>query len=117
MNIMAMASTIVPELLERDNYERWSIFMKNYLVSQDLWVVTQCKSRPREVSKWEWRKKNAAALHAIQISCGAENFNEIKEINRAKAAWYRLKSKSIEEEKFETENSGLPLIRFRLHLV
>ncbi|GLU21158.1 hypothetical protein SLE2022_373170 [Rubroshorea leprosula] len=114
---MAVASTIVPEPLERGNYERWSIFMKSYLVSQDLWVVTQRKLRPPGVSKSEWRKKNAAALHAIQISCGAEKFNQIKEINRAEKAWCRLKSKNIEEEKSEIDNSGLPLMLLRLHLV
>ncbi|GLT26492.1 hypothetical protein SLA2020_015540 [Shorea laevis] len=103
-----VATTIVPELLERGNYERWSIFMKNYLVSQGLWVVTQRSSRPLGVSKREWRKKTAAALHAIQISCGEENFNQIKKINLAIEAWDKLKRINIEEQKSKTDNSGSP---------
>ncbi|GKU91060.1 hypothetical protein SLEP1_g4984 [Rubroshorea leprosula] len=100
-----VATTIVPELLERGNYERWSIFMKNYLVSQELWVVTQRRLRPHGVSKGEWRKKNAAALHAIQISCGAENFNHIKKICQAEEAWYKLERIAIEEEISKVNNS------------
>ncbi|GLT26493.1 hypothetical protein SLA2020_015550 [Shorea laevis] len=105
-----MASTIVPELLERGNYERWSLFMKNYLVSQDLWVVTQRWFKPVKVSKREWRKKNAAALHAIQISCGIEKFNHIKKFRQAKEAWYELKRINIDEEISKIDNSGLSLL-------
>ncbi|GKV25903.1 hypothetical protein SLEP1_g35282 [Rubroshorea leprosula] len=100
-----VASTIVPELLERGNYERWSIFMKNYLVSQDLWVVTHHSSTPLGVSKKGWRKKNAAALHAIQISCGVEKFNQIKKMRWAIEAWYELKTINNEEEKSKINNS------------
>ncbi|GKU91058.1 hypothetical protein SLEP1_g4982 [Rubroshorea leprosula] len=100
-----VSSTIVPELLERGNYERWSIFVKNYLVSQDLWVVTHQLSTPLGVSKKEWRKKNAAALHTIQISCGPEKFNQIKKMHWAIEAWDKLKRTNIEEEKSKTDNS------------
>jgi hypothetical protein len=30
---------IVPEVLTFDNYERWSVLMKNYLMGQGLWDV------------------------------------------------------------------------------
>ncbi|PNX60297.1 hypothetical protein L195_g060116, partial [Trifolium pratense] len=30
---------IVPEVLTFDNYDRWSVFMKNYLIGKDLWDV------------------------------------------------------------------------------
>jgi hypothetical protein len=28
---------IVPEVLTFDNYDRWSVFMKNYLIGKGLW--------------------------------------------------------------------------------
>ncbi|GKV25926.1 hypothetical protein SLEP1_g35300 [Rubroshorea leprosula] len=84
--------------------------MKNYFVSQDLWVVTHHLSTPLGVSKRVWRKKNAAALHAIQISCGAEKFNQIKNIHWAIEAWDKLKRIHIEEEKSKTDNSGFPYL-------
>ncbi|GAU25801.1 hypothetical protein TSUD_222590 [Trifolium subterraneum] len=30
---------IVPEVLNFDNYDRWSVFMKNYLMGKGLWDV------------------------------------------------------------------------------
>jgi len=30
---------IVPQVLTFDNYERWSVLMKNYLMGQGLWDV------------------------------------------------------------------------------
>ncbi|GKV34304.1 hypothetical protein SLEP1_g42681 [Rubroshorea leprosula] len=38
----------------------------------------------------EWIKRNALALHAIKISCGAEKFDRIKKKNSAKDAWNAL---------------------------
>ena len=42
-------------------------------------------------------KKNAAALHAIKISCGPEALHEIRRIYSAKEAWKTL------EDKFKPE--------------
>jgi len=35
---------IVPEVLTFDNYERWSVLMKNYLMGQGLWDVISADS-------------------------------------------------------------------------
>jgi hypothetical protein len=40
MKATSVASVgIVPEVLTFDNYDRWSVFMKNYLIGKDLWDV------------------------------------------------------------------------------
>ncbi|GKV18441.1 hypothetical protein SLEP1_g28825 [Rubroshorea leprosula] len=80
-------SMIVPEVLRKENYERWSILMEHYLVAQNLWDVVQVNEMP---GQGEWIQKNALALHAIKVSCGTEMFNRIKKINSAKAAWDAL---------------------------
>ncbi|GLT26491.1 hypothetical protein SLA2020_015530 [Shorea laevis] len=87
----------VPELLASDNYKRWSIRMKSYLVSQDLWDAVLHSLAPAGVDKKEWIKKDAAALHAIQISCGPKKFDVIEEISSAKTAWDTLKRKHVEK--------------------
>ncbi|GKV07290.1 hypothetical protein SLEP1_g19085 [Rubroshorea leprosula] len=85
------ASVIVPEVLKRNNYKRWSIFMQDYLMSQDLGDVVELSQLPAEGNMGrEWIKKNALALHAIKISCGEEMFDQIKEMNSAKDVWYAL---------------------------
>ncbi|GKV53967.1 hypothetical protein SLEP1_g60478, partial [Rubroshorea leprosula] len=93
MGIVTSPSTIVPEVLKEDNYERWSILMEHYLVAQDLWEVIQSYRMPRGGNKREWMKKNALALHAIGISCGRETFDQIKNIRSAKCAWDALAAK------------------------
>ncbi|GLT88359.1 hypothetical protein SLE2022_063890 [Rubroshorea leprosula] len=87
----------VPELLASDNYKRWSICMKSYLVSQDLWAAVLHSWAPVGVDTKEWIKKDAAALHAIQISCEPNKFDVIEEITSAKTAWDTLKQKHIEK--------------------
>jgi len=41
MKVTSVASSagIVSEVLTFDNYERWSVLMKNYLMGQGLWDV------------------------------------------------------------------------------
>ncbi|GLT50919.1 hypothetical protein SLA2020_243740 [Shorea laevis] len=63
--------------------------MKHYLVAQDLWDVVSIE-RPSIEDPRDWVKKNALALHAIKISCGAENFDRIKKMNLAQDAWNAL---------------------------
>ncbi|GKV29686.1 hypothetical protein SLEP1_g38591 [Rubroshorea leprosula] len=80
-------SMIVPEVLRKENYERWSILMEHYLVAQNLWDVVKVNEMP---GQGEWIQKNALALHSIKISCGTEMFYRIKKMNSAKAAWDAL---------------------------
>ncbi|XP_027368440.1 protein ACCELERATED CELL DEATH 6-like [Abrus precatorius] len=96
---------IVSEALTPDNYDDWSILAKNYLMSEDLWVGviednTQIPQNSSELQRQiqtpenasERRKKNAKALHIIQMSCGSETFSQIKDTKTAKGAWNTLAS-------------------------
>ncbi|XP_042948201.1 uncharacterized protein LOC122281033 [Carya illinoinensis] len=86
-----LSSTIVLEALRNDNYENWSACIKNYFLAQDLWDIFETATeppKPEEVVEFNgWRKKNAAALHAIQISCRVEILSKIKDISSAKTVW------------------------------
>ncbi|KAL5549503.1 hypothetical protein UlMin_004734, partial [Ulmus minor] len=88
-----VSTPIVRELLDKDNYNDWSVQVKTYLVAQDLWDVVKADQAPHEAEAealTAWRKKNAAALHAIQISCSSDVFSVIREISSAKSAWDTL---------------------------
>ena len=52
---------IVPEVLNKDNYENWSDVMESYMRSHDLWDVVTGNKTPEE----ERTKKNAKAMLAI----------------------------------------------------
>ncbi|KAL5549506.1 hypothetical protein UlMin_004737 [Ulmus minor] len=68
--------------------------MKAYLVAQDLWDVVEADQAPDEAEALKaWKKTNAAALHAIQISCSSDAFSEIRQISSAKSAWDTLAEK------------------------
>ncbi|GKV34844.1 hypothetical protein SLEP1_g43186 [Rubroshorea leprosula] len=82
---------IVPEVLEKHNYERWSILIKHYLVAQDVWDVVDRSLTTEQRNERVWIKKNALALHAIKISCGAKAFDLIKNIESARDAWKALR--------------------------
>ncbi|GLT26501.1 hypothetical protein SLA2020_015620 [Shorea laevis] len=94
---------IVPRLLERGNFGSWRIFMQDYLTSQELWdgiiVPFVFNAYHPLLNESEWRKRNAAAVHAIKISCGPESFIHIKYISLAKEAWDML----LEMHKWEPE--------------
>ncbi|KAL9276490.1 hypothetical protein ACSQ67_025962 [Phaseolus vulgaris] len=87
------ASGIVLEPLTRDNYENWSALVRNYLIGQGLWgvvtFVSEIGVKPKTVSD-SWRKKNAKALHIIQLACGTEILSQIRDVETAKEAWNRL---------------------------
>ncbi|VVA39988.1 PREDICTED: ankyrin [Prunus dulcis] len=95
------ADAIVVEVLNKDNYEHWSALVTNYLVAQDLWEVVEATAEPPKPEQEAevddqfkaWRKKNATALHTIQVSCGPDAFSMIKEISSAKIAWDTLAKK------------------------
>lgn len=74
--------------------------MKTYLLGQDLWDIVEADeptaaatdddNGAREVEIKAWKKKNAVALHAIQISCLKPAFDLIQDISSAKIAWDTL---------------------------
>ncbi|KAJ7974927.1 Ankyrin repeat-containing protein [Quillaja saponaria] len=106
------ASLMVRELLKRDNYAEWRVCMKNYLLGQDLWdVIVEDQLPGSDIDTSEsksWRRKNAAALHAIQMSCGPESFSKTMEIDSAKSAWDALynKYRPITHLEFEEDKPG-----------
>ncbi|XP_062175686.1 ankyrin repeat-containing protein NPR4-like isoform X2 [Alnus glutinosa] len=90
-----LSSSIVLQLLTNENYENWKAWMKNYLLAHDLWDIVEATTEPPKpeddvVEFKAWRKNNAAALHAIQISCGLDILPEIREIDSAKIVWDKL---------------------------
>ena len=88
------SSAIVLEVLRKDNYANWSVCVKHYLLSRDLWeIVVGNTEHPtdQEGKKFKaWTKKNATALHAIQISCGPEILSQVRKFETAKSAWNAL---------------------------
>nr|XP_034909611.1 protein ACCELERATED CELL DEATH 6-like isoform X2 [Populus alba] len=123
-------TSIVVEALRGDNYDDWSACMKSYMLAQDLWDFIEhtghhegdqeVDSKPiidhQEVDSKAFRKKNAAALHAIQISCAPHILSKIRSITSAKVAWDTLanlqrqyspshKEQSVEAEPAEDDES------------
>ena len=84
--------------LAEDNYEDWSFKVKTYLIAQDVWkIVDTFDKEPNpangKVTFEDWEKKNAMALHVIQITCGPQAFSKIREITSARDAWKTLAAK------------------------
>ncbi|XVE86569.1 hypothetical protein DITRI_Ditri18aG0043700 [Diplodiscus trichospermus] len=88
---------IVSDKLTEENYENWKECLKSYLMSQGLWgVVSGEENEPQKCDERKydlWVKKNAKALHAIQISCGANTIAKFGEKESAKYQWDRLAEK------------------------
>ncbi|XP_037491736.1 uncharacterized protein LOC119369490 [Jatropha curcas] len=87
-----MATKIVLQDLDGNNYADWRIWMKNYLLANDLWDVIEAneKLEEDEAELKAWTRKNAAALHAIHVSCSLEVFSHVREIDSAKSCWETL---------------------------
>ncbi|KAG7946504.1 hypothetical protein I3843_14G042600 [Carya illinoinensis] len=91
-----METNIFPlELLTNDNYEDWSVKMKNNLLAQGLWDIVEIgleTPKPDDhVVEYEARRKmNDAALRAIQRSCRKDILDQINNICFAKIAWETL---------------------------
>ncbi|XP_030965121.1 uncharacterized protein LOC115986356 isoform X2 [Quercus lobata] len=97
METRIASSAAVSEVLNVDNYLVWSIQVRTYLIAQDLWDIVQAtKKRPKlkndKVAFKAWSKKNAMALHVIQISCPQQICHVISLITFAKIAWETLES-------------------------
>ena len=94
-------SFVVREILQgSNNYEEWSVQMKAWLSAGDLWHVVAAKrfrgpgiNEQSSGHHESWRRKNAAALHAILISCSSDTLVVIKEIESARVAWATLADK------------------------
>ncbi|GLT63008.1 hypothetical protein SLA2020_356060 [Shorea laevis] len=104
------STVIVPFLLEEDknNYEDWKVYIKNYLLAQDLWDIVEYGN----TQDCNWKKKNAAALHAILSSCSQSIFRQVKDssTNLAKDVWKQLAKMPEEHELKERSSRGNILI-------
>ncbi|XP_040367937.1 uncharacterized protein LOC121050805 isoform X2 [Rosa chinensis] len=116
-----MASTtvvpnaIIPEFLNHTNYKHWSLRVKTYLLSKDLWDVVEPTAEIPKLQendgeqdddgekKKVWTRKNAKALHIIQNSCGSDMFSLISEISNAQSAWEALEKGCNEKQKAEND--------------
>ncbi|KAL6311808.1 hypothetical protein AAG906_018600 [Vitis piasezkii] len=112
MTPTVVPTTIVREVLTESNYENWSTCVKWYLVGQDLWEVCQTKDNiPDEAKDPEafsvWEKKNAMALHAIQISCSGEKLSQIREETSASYVWDFLQKRAKPTFCFDPKVSGI----------
>ena len=83
--------------------------MKTYLYGQQLWGFVEADvpdfSTLGQTEVLDWYKKNAMALHAIQVSCTQEAFVVIKDITSAEAAWAAL-FKTFRWEPEDTERQS-----------
>ncbi|XP_071914791.1 uncharacterized protein [Coffea arabica] len=127
---------IVPEELTEENYEEWKRCLEHYLVGHGLWgVVSGGEKDPinderqeygeeKKQEHEEWKKKNALALHAIQLSCGTGTYVKLKEAHTsAEVAWkhlvVKLKPNKIfakgdpEDESSRVEEEGPKDLRYR----
>ena len=90
-NVPNSSSIVLEVLTGRDNYLVWSACIKNYLLAQALWDAIETTTEPpnpEDVVEFNaWRKKNTAALHAIQISCSVDIQARIGEDDTAKIVW------------------------------
>ncbi|KAJ0580511.1 putative ankyrin repeat-containing domain, PGG domain, ankyrin repeat-containing domain superfamily [Helianthus annuus] len=82
---------IVTEEFKEEYYDYWKTCLKSYLVGQDLWDVVTSEAEEKEKSQ-EWQRKNAQALHAIQLACGSQSYAKYKKNAHvtAKIAWDHL---------------------------
>ncbi|XP_050281380.1 uncharacterized protein LOC126722261 [Quercus robur] len=80
-----------------DNYLKWSVRVKTYLMAQDLWDIVEATNEPptqeNAAAFKAWSKMDAMALYGIQNSCGPDTFSDIMEITSARNAWETLAKK------------------------
>jgi hypothetical protein len=102
METKAALCAAVHEVLDKRNYEDWSVRVQTYLMAHDLWDIVKAppKLEGDEATLKGWSKKNSMALHVIQISCGSDAFSKIRKITSAKDAWDTL------AEKYVPKNTG-----------
>ncbi|KAM4081490.1 hypothetical protein ACJW30_11G096400 [Castanea mollissima] len=97
METRTASSAAVSEVLNVNNYLVWSVQVRTYLIAQDLWDIVEAtdecpKQEDDEAAFKAWSKKNAMALHVIQISCPQRICLVISLITSAKIAWETLEA-------------------------
>ena len=97
MESRTASSAAVSEVLNVNNYLVWKVQVRTYLIAQDLWDIVKAtdkcpKQEDDEAAFKAWTRKNAMALHVIQISCEPRLCFVIRRISSAKIAWDTLKA-------------------------
>ena len=97
METRTASSAAVSEVLNVNNYLVWKVQVRTYLIAQDLWDIVEAsdeypKQEDDEAAFKAWIRKNALALHVIQISCEPRVCFVIRRISSAKIAWDTLKA-------------------------
>ena len=97
METRTSSSGALSEVLKVDNYLVWSVQVKTYLIAPDHWDIVEAtdecpKQEDDEAAFKAWTRKNAMALHVIQISCEPRVCFVIRRISSAKIAWDTLKA-------------------------
>ena len=97
METRTASSAAVSEVLNVNNYLVWKVQVRTYLIAQDLWDIVEAsdeypKQEDDEAAFKAWTRKNALALHVIQISCEPRVCFVIRRISSAKIAWDTLKA-------------------------
>lgn len=109
---MAGFASIATEKLTEENYENWKECLKSYFVANDLWDVVNGgykKPKESEANYKDWVRKNAMALHAIQISCKGDTMSKLRGNESAKDEWNLLANKKGTKPpngKFEIKEEG-----------
>ncbi|KAL5555238.1 hypothetical protein UlMin_037474, partial [Ulmus minor] len=96
MSKAVVRSSIVFEVLDQHNYVDWSEALEAYFKARDLWDVVRFYQQPPKIIEKKkfkaWERRNAAALHAIKISCGTNMLPIIRGFTEANEAWLCLKA-------------------------
>ncbi|KAJ0097559.1 hypothetical protein Patl1_27853 [Pistacia atlantica] len=93
---MAGFSGIATEKLTEENYENWKECLKSYFIANDLWDVVNGeykKPKESEANYKDWVRRNAMALHAIQISCKGDTMSKLRGHESAEYEWNLLANK------------------------
>ncbi|CAA2992050.1 Hypothetical predicted protein [Olea europaea subsp. europaea] len=91
LNLAGVA--IVPKELIEDSFETWKNCLKNYFIGNGLRDVVSKESKLDKTNKHErekWKKKNALALHAIQLLCGSAIYSKFKDHISTRYVWTDL---------------------------
>ena len=119
METRTASSAAVSEVLNVNNYLVWKVQVRTYLIAQDLWDIVEAsdeypKQEDDEAAFKAWTRKNALALHVIQISCEPRVCFVIRRISSAKIAWDTLKA-ICKIDKCDYEGMSLSILHVLKH--
>lgn len=87
---MNISQSFLPKL-NGENYEFWSVKMKNFFISQDLWEFVEDGYVENDADVKELWKKDAKALFFLGLALEDQFFPRIARAEKSKDAWTILK--------------------------